>query len=128
MNSTIAVIKPDAIDNKYTGKIIEIIQKSNFEISEMKYIRFASTCFVADFYKCHKDKDFYVKLVNGMVGKPWIIMRLKHKGDAINIWRKTMKTIRKKYSSHNPWENAVHGSDSVDSFLYEYLLCFGGKQ
>ena len=38
-NKTFAIIKPDAIENKYTGKIIDIILNKNFNIIEARLIK-----------------------------------------------------------------------------------------
>ena len=42
-NKTFAIIKPDAVKNKHTGKIIDIILKENFNIIEGRLIKMQKT-------------------------------------------------------------------------------------
>ena len=55
---TFAIIKPDAINNNYTGKIYDHILKENFEILSAKIIRMSKKQ-AEGFYAIHKDKPFF---------------------------------------------------------------------
>jgi len=117
MSLTFAMIKPDAVLNKKVGEIISIIEENGFNIKTMQKRLLCS--FEAQFlYKGHEGKSFYHKLIEFTSSGPVVLMVLE-KDDCVNQWRKTMVDIRKKYSGKEPQENAVHGSDSDESAVYE---------
>jgi nucleoside diphosphate kinase len=127
MDYTIAVLKPNVIENRQVGEILRLIDFWGFTIDDMKYIKSADIDFVKEFYSIHKDKDFYDRLTNGMYNRPWLAIKLGHKsaGDVVGWWRKWLKEIRKEYSGEELHDNAVHGSDSDESAIKESNLIFG---
>ena len=60
-NQTFAIIKPDAVRNGYSGKIIDRIINSDFKILGLKLIRMTKTQ-AEGFYEIHKEKCNYMKL------------------------------------------------------------------
>jgi nucleoside-diphosphate kinase len=130
-NITCGIIKPDAIKNKSAGKIIEMIERNNFEIKNIKMIKFTKKN-AELFYKIHEDKKFYESLCNFMSSGPSIIM-LIYKKNAIEDFRKLIgstnpstaldETIRKKFGTSIE-ENAIHGSDSEKNSNEEYKILF----
>jgi nucleoside diphosphate kinase len=72
MSFTLAVIKPDAIRNKYVGKIIKEMESKGFDILEMKmvYMDKKDTEF---FYNMLKNKPYFNNLVDGMKDKNWFL-------------------------------------------------------
>ncbi len=117
MSLTFAMIKPDAVLNKKVGEIISIIEENGFNIKTMQ-LRQLSKYKAERLYEQHNDKSFYKKLIKFTISGPAVLMVLE-KDDCVNQWRKTMIDIRKKYSGKEPQENAVHGSDSDESAVYE---------
>ena len=57
-NRTFAIIKPDAVKNNYSGKIIDHILKSNFNILAARLIRMTLSQ-SEGFYRLHKGKPFF---------------------------------------------------------------------
>jgi len=118
-NRTFAIIKPDAVKNKYSGKIIDHILKSDFIILSARLTRMTLTQ-AEEFYGIHKGKPFFEELTQFMSSGPCWVLALE-KENAIEEWRKTIGTtnpaeaedgtIRKLYAT-SLGENAVHGSDS----------------
>ena len=109
---TLAVIKPHAIRDKNIGNILSIIEL-DFDIVAMRYAHMKEEdC--KSFYKEHKDKDFFERLISGMAG-PWLAIWLSSDGDTVKEWREAMVDIRKLYSGKEKHNNAVHGSDSNES-------------
>tara|TARA_Y100000741_G_scaffold344673_1_gene309486 strand:- start:365 stop:658 length:294 start_codon:yes stop_codon:yes gene_type:complete len=85
-----------------------------------------------EFYKVHKDKDFYDGLIAYMTSGPVVIMLLEGL-DVIKRYRALMGktnpkeagtgTIRDLYAI-NTTQNSVHGSDSPDNAIIEINLFF----
>ena len=64
-NRTFAIIKPDAIENRHTGKIIDIILNKNFNIVEGRLIKLEKNQ-AEKFYGIHKERPFFNDLVSYM--------------------------------------------------------------
>ena len=128
-NITFAIIKPDAIKNKFEGKIYNHIIETQFEVIGLKKIHM-SIQQAQNFYEIHKDKPFYDELTQFMSSGACIVMALK-KENAVLEWRSTIGstnpkeadegTIRNLYAS-SVGENAVHGSDSDEMQLKKLLF------
>ncbi len=131
LERTLAIIKPDAVASKYTGKIIEMLEESGFSIIGMKKIKLSKED-AKKFYIVHKDRPFYDSLTTFMSEGPIIVMVLE-KENAIEDYRKLMGatnpeeaeegTIRKRFGK-NIERNAVHGSDSKESASFEIPFFF----
>ncbi len=61
-NRTFTMLKPDAIENGYMGKIIDMIIQAGFEIKAMKYTRLTEEQ-AKKFYEVHAERPFYGELV-----------------------------------------------------------------
>lgn len=134
-NRTFAIIKPDAVNNGYSGKIIDHIIKSGFNISSARLTRM-TLAQAEGFYAVHKGKPFYKELTEFMSsGACWVLALEKE--NAINEWRKTIGatnpadakegTIRKLYAT-SLGENAVHGSDSDKNAAFEIGFFFSDSE
>tara|TARA_X000001036_G_scaffold429045_1_gene459685 strand:- start:454 stop:879 length:426 start_codon:yes stop_codon:yes gene_type:complete len=118
-NRTFAIIKPDAVKNRNTGKIYDRIIKAGFNILSAKLLRMTKTQ-AEGFYEVHKERPFFDELTDFMSSGACMVLSLE-KENAVNEWRKTIGatnhkdadegTIRKDFAT-NIQENAVHGSDS----------------
>lgn len=128
---TFAMIKPDAVAAKNSGKIIDMIESNGFEIVRLQKVIIASDL-AHEFYGVHKERPFFGELVEFVTSAPVIIMAL-HKDDAINSWRELIGatdpskaaegTIRQKFGT-SIGNNAVHGSDSSANAGMELELFF----
>jgi nucleoside-diphosphate kinase len=56
-NQTLAIIKPDAVENGYAGEIISMIIKAGFKIKAMKMTRLTESS-AKGFYEIHKERPF----------------------------------------------------------------------
>lgn len=130
-NRTFAIIKPDAVKNNYSGKIIANILKSDFKILAARFIRM-TLAQTERFYEVHKGKPFFEELTNFMSSGPcWILVLEKE--NAVGEWRKTIGdtnpadadegTIRNLYAT-SLGENAVHGSDNDENAAIEIGFFF----
>ncbi len=123
---TLAIIKPDAIKKKATGKIIQRITEEGFEISGLKMLHLSKEE-AKEFYVVHKEKPFYETLTDFMSSGKIIVMILE-KENATAGWREVMGvtdpalaapgTIRHQFG-FSIERNAVHGSDSLATAEWE---------
>lgn len=128
---TFAMIKPDAVAAKHSGKIIDMIEHNGFEIVRMQKVIIAKDL-AEEFYAVHKERPFFQELVEFVVSAPVIIMAL-HKEDAITSWRELIGatdpakaaegTVRNLYGT-SVGNNAVHGSDASATAAQELELFF----
>jgi len=125
-NRTFTMIKPDAVANGYTGKIIDDIITAGFTIKAMKYIHLTKAQ-AEGFYAVHAERSFFGELVSFMCSGP-IVAAILEKENAIEDFRTLIGatnpvnaeegTIRKKYAKSIE-ANAVHGSDSDENAAIE---------
>ena len=130
-NRTFAIIKPDAVKNGHTGKIIDRIIVAGFKILGAKIIKM-SLVQAQGFYNIHEGKPFYEELTEFMSSDPSMVLALE-KDNAVSEWRKTIGatnpeeadigTIRCDFAA-SIGENAVHGSDSDANAKKEIAFFF----
>ncbi|PXF44190.1 UMP-CMP kinase 3 [Gracilariopsis chorda] len=132
IESTLALVKPDAFDN--TENIITIIKRNGFVISERQVVTLSKER-AAQFYEEHKERSFYDDLTTFMSSGPTLALVLR-KADAITSWRQLMgptnsdkarkeapDSIRAKFGTDGS-KNATHGSDSPQSAAREIAFFF----
>ena len=135
MSRTFSIIKPDATKRNITGAINKIIEENNLIIVAQKRVKLSKEK-AEGFYAIHKDKPFFEKLVNFMISGPVIVQVLE--GDnAISKNREIMGatnpdeakngTIRKDFARSID-ENAVHGSDAVETANIEIKYFFDDSE
>jgi nucleoside-diphosphate kinase len=130
-NMTFAMIKPDAVRNRKTGKIYDRILTSGFSIVSAKLLRMTKSQ-AEGFYDVHSERPFFGELTEFMSSGPCMILALK-KENAVEEWRKTIGatnpdeaetgSIRKDFAT-SIGENAVHGSDSDENAKKEIGFFF----
>ena len=134
-NRTFTMLKPDAIENGHTGKIIDMIIQAGFSIKAMKYTRLTEDQ-AKEFYAVHAERPFYAELVEYMTSGP-IIAAILEKDNAVVDFRTLIGatdpseaeegTIRSKYAE-SKGRNAVHGSDSDENAAIEGNFHFTGAE
>lgn len=125
-NRTFTMIKPDAVESKNIGNIIQMITDAGFNIVAMKYTKLTEDQAKA-FYAVHAERPFYGELVEYMTSGP-IVAAVLEKDNAVADFRALIGatdpaeaaegTIRKRYAESKA-KNAVHGSDSDDNARIE---------
>jgi nucleoside-diphosphate kinase len=125
-NRTFTMLKPDAVENGYIGKIIDMFIQAGFTIKAMKYTQLSEQE-AEEFYAVHSERPFYVDLVAYMTSGP-IVAAVLEKENAVDDFRTMIGatdpaeaadgTIRKLYAE-NKGRNAVHGSDSDENAQIE---------
>ena len=134
-NRTFAMIKPDAMNNGYSGKILDRIINAKFNILGAKIVRMSKKQ-AEGFYSIHSEKPFFEDLTLFMSSGKTMVLALE-KENAVESWRNTIGatnpaeaeegTIRKDFASSLS-ENAVHGADSDENALKEIGFFFSESE
>jgi nucleoside-diphosphate kinase len=129
--TTLSIIKPDAVKKNVIGKIIGRFEEEGLKIAGMK-LKSLSRKEAEGFYAEHKARGFFPELVEFMTSGPVVIMALRGE-KAIEKNREIMGatnpadakpgTLRKLFAA-SIGENAVHGSDSSLSAQREVSYFF----
>jgi nucleoside-diphosphate kinase len=135
MQRTLAIVKPDGVENGVAGQVIARIEKEGFRIVAMR-LHHLSRAEAEGFYAVHKERPFFKDLVAFMTSGPAILMCLE-RANAIAHWREVMGatdpakaadgTIRKLFAA-NIERNTVHGSDAPDTAAFEIGWFFRGSE
>lgn len=134
-NRTFTMLKPDAVENKHTGKIIDMIIEAGFDIKAMKYTQLTEAQ-AKEFYAVHAERPFYGELVEYMTSGP-IVAAILEKDNAVEDFRTLIGatnpadaaegTVRKLYAE-SIGRNAVHGSDSDENAKIEGEFHFSAAE
>ena len=135
MERTFAIIKPDAVAARFTGRLIQRIEDEGFQIRAMRMVRL-SLAEAEGFYAVHRERPFFASLTKFMASGPAVVMALDAP-DAIKKWRTLMGatdpakadagTLRKEFGKSIE-NNATHGSDAPDTAAYELGYFFPGVE
>lgn len=132
---TLAIIKPDGVEKKLIGKILDRILEEGLVPVAMR-MQHLSRREAEGFYAVHRERPFFDSLVTFMTRGPVVLMVLEG-DDAIARWRAIMGatdpakaeagTLRKLYASGIE-ENTVHGSDAEETAAFEIGWFFRGLE
>ena len=131
IEKTFSIIKPNAVKKNVMGDIIAQFEKSGLTIAAAKLtVLSKDKCEL--FYAEHKERPFFGELVSFMTSVPVMLLCLAGEGavmknrelmGATDPKKATAGTIRAKHGD-NVGENAVHGSDSLESAKRELAIFF----
>ena len=134
-NRTFTMLKPDAIEKGFTGKILDKIILSGFKIIAMKLTTLSKNEAMR-FYSIHKDRPFFYDLVQYMTRGP-IVAAILEKDNAVEDFRLLIGstnpdeadkgTIRNLFAKSIS-ENAIHGSDSDENAEIESAFHFSVRE
>jgi nucleoside-diphosphate kinase len=135
MERTLAIIKPDAVRTRATGRILARIEEAGFTICAMRMIQMAKAE-AEGFYDVHRDRPFFAGLTDFMSSGPCVVLCLEAP-DAIRQWRDLMGatdpakaaagTMRKEFGASID-NNATHGSDAPATAAFELAYFFRGLE
>ena len=130
-NRTLAIIKPDAVRRRLTGKIIDRFLTHGFDIVALEQVDLSKDQ-AKRFYAVHTEKPFFNDLVDFMTSGACIAMVLE-KNNAVQELRYLMgatdpeeaaeRTIRSEFGD-SIQQNVVHGSDSDKNASKEIAFFF----
>jgi nucleoside-diphosphate kinase len=133
MERTLAIVKPDAVEQKRAGRVLSRIEEEGFAIVAMRMVRLSREE-AEGFYAVHRGRPFFNDLTAFMSSGPAIVMVLEGE-NTISRWREIMGatdpaeaadgTLRKLFAT-NIERNAVHGSDAPETAASEISYFFGG--
>lgn len=131
METTLIILKPDAVQRGLMGRIVSRFEDKGLQIVGCKLMQISQQL-AATHYEAHKTKPFYPGLVKFMTSSPVLVMALRGNG-AITIARNMMGatfgskanpgTIRGDFGVSNSF-NLIHGSDSPEAAERELKLFF----
>ena len=128
---TLSIIKPNAVRKQLIGEIETRITQAKFDIVALTMLKLTKIQ-AEGFYAEHQDKAFFDNLVKFMVSGP-IVVQVLQAENAISRYRELMGatdpatartgTLRADFAD-SVRENAVHGSDSLESAAREIAYFF----
>jgi nucleoside-diphosphate kinase len=135
LEKTFAILKPDAVEARHTGKILSRIEDEGFRIVALKR-HFISRPEAESFYGEHASKGFFPSLVTYMTSGPVFVAVLERE-NAVAHWRAVMGatdptkadagTIRKEFGTSIE-RNAVHGSANPGDAARETVFFFSAAE
>jgi len=135
MERSLVLIKPDAIQRGLGGEIISRLERRGLRIVALKMLRM-DKALAQHHYAIHKDKPFFISLVDFITSSPIIAVVLQGK-NAVALVRQMMGetdpaksnpgTIRGDFGI-DVTHNLIHGSDSQESASREISLFFAEEE
>jgi nucleoside-diphosphate kinase len=131
---TLAIIKPDAVAARHTGKIIAHLEAEGFQIRDAQMVTLSESR-AAAFYEVHRERPFFRPLVAFMTSGPALALALE-RDNAVTHLREVIGatdpaqakpgTIRRLYAESKE-RNAIHASDSPENAAREVAFFFPGR-
>lgn len=135
METTLIILKPDAVQRGLMGRIISRFEEKGLQIVGCKLMQISQQL-AATHYEAHQSKPFYPGLVKFMTSSPVLVMAIRGNG-AITVARNMMGatfgskanpgTIRGDFGVSNSF-NLIHGSDSLEAAERELRLFFSAGE
>lgn len=131
VEQTLMIVKPDAVRARRTGEILRRIEEAGFSIRELKMVRLTEEA-ARRFYDVHREKPFYLPLVEFMTSGPCVPVLLERENAIAGLREFIGKTnpneaapgtIRSDFGT-NVQYNAVHASDGTDTAKREKAFFF----
>ena len=135
MESTLSIIKPDAVAKNVIGKIVDRFESNGLKIAAMKKVQLSKADAEA-FYAVHASRPFFGDLVKFMISGPVVVMVLEGENavlknrdlmGATNPKEAAKGTIRADFADSID-ANAVHGSDSLENAKIEIDFFFARRE
>ena len=126
MQKTLIIFKPDCMENRHVGNVLDRFEKAGFTIVGCKLIRLTAQV-LREHYAHVADKPFYPEIEQFMSSRPVIVMALQGDNIVVKVRdllgptdsRKAPKgTIRGDFGTEM-MRNVVHASDSEENARIE---------
>jgi nucleoside-diphosphate kinase len=135
VQSSLLVIKPDAVQGGHIGEIIAMVEKADLKITGL-VMRRLSRAEAEGFYAVHQGKDFFSGLVEFICSGPVVAVKVEGE-DAVRRLRALAGdtdpskaepgTIRQRFGS-SVRMNAVHAANPAEDVARELAFFFGTNQ
>lgn len=129
---TFFIIKPDAIEKGYVGEILSIAEKHGLHIKALKVVPPSTELLSLHYFELIK-KPFFNEVLAHMT-RTSLVVGIFEGENAVSKWRTLLGhtdpskaeagTIRAKYGDAEKFENAAHGSASIEEAKREIALWF----
>jgi nucleoside-diphosphate kinase len=132
---TFSIVKPDAVAKNVIGEIYSRFEKGGLTIIASKMVQLTREQ-AEGFYAVHKERPFFNDLVEFMISGPVMVQALEGENailknrelmGATNPAEADAGTIRADFASSID-ENAVHGSDAVETAKEEIAFFFSAEE
>ncbi|MEZ6140508.1 MAG: nucleoside-diphosphate kinase [Zavarzinella sp.] len=131
MQQTLILLKPDAVQRRLVGTILERFERKGLRLVALKLIH-VSRELAEKHYSVHKGKPFYDSLLDFLTSGPTVAVVLEGR-EAVAVCRTLMGstdgaksppgTIRGDFAL-SVQNNLIHGSDSLENAATEIALWF----
>jgi nucleoside-diphosphate kinase len=131
MERSFSMIKPDGVQRRLVGRILQRIEDKGLRLAGLKLVR-VSAAQAQALYSVHEGKPFYDTLVRFVTSSPVVVMAIEGH-QAVAVVRKLLGatfgyaaepgSIRGDFGCSKGF-NLVHGSDSAESAAREIPIFF----
>jgi len=135
VETTLAIIKPDAFGSGSAGRILAHLEREGFELVAARVVRLGAAQ-AGEFYSVHRERPFFGSLTAFMTSGRCMPLALRRE-DAVAHLRSVIGatdpaeaaegTIRALYAESKE-RNAIHASDSVANAAVEVAFFFPGTE
>jgi nucleoside-diphosphate kinase len=132
MQRTLVLLKPDCIQRRLIGALIQRFEQKGLRLAAMKFVQ-PSRDLAEKHYAVHKGKPFYDSLLSFLTSGPAVAIVWEGR-EAVAVVREMMGktdgaksppgTIRGDFGI-SVQNNLIHGSDSTENAAAEISLWFG---
>ena len=131
LERTVVLIKPDGMEKKVVGQIIDRFERAGLKIVGLKLVALTQPI-LDQWYAHHKDKPFFPDLCRQMMSCPVVALVLEGEGAIQKVFEicgptdpaeAAPGTIRRDFGVDKP-RNVVHRSDSAETAAKEISLLF----
>lgn len=132
---TVVLIKPDGMEKKVVGQIIDRFERAGLNLIALKMVRLTQEILDV-WYVHHKAKPFFPELCQQMMRTPVVAMVLEGDSAIQKVFdicgptdpaQALAGTIRKDFGVDKP-KNVVHRSDSAEAAQKEISLLFSKEE
>ena len=128
---TLIVVKPDSVSKGHIGEILSRFERRGMKVIDLKMLTMGKAR-AEEFYSVHREKPFFGELVSFISSGP-IVGAILEGRDAVALvrrmvgatksWESAPGTIRGDLAT-GLLDNAIHASDSHESFVLESKAFF----
>ena len=135
MQRTLILLKPDCVQRRLIGTLIQRFEQKGLRLAALKFVQ-ASRELAEKHYAVHKGKPFYESLLSFLASGPVVAIVWEGR-EAVAVAREMMGktdgaksppgTIRGDYGI-SVQNNLIHGSDSPENAAIEIALWFSASE
>jgi len=135
VEETLIIVKPDGVRRGLVGVILGRFESKGFVVKRLQMLEMSKSQ-AEEFYSVHREKPFFGELVSFITSGPVV--------GAVLSGRDAVATVRRMVGATKSWEaaagtirgdfglgltdNAIHASDSAESFTHEQASFFSKRR